>query len=127
MPDRLDWYGKGTTMRPSSARPYCQPSERPLFASSKANSHSPFRFNHSARTNCGRGYSGRDVSIVFTKPPCFSIVEGGGGRITNGRRLLNRRPSTAREMTTCVHERTDALTPPRYKSAAKRKQQRTGF
>src|ERR1041385_3541612 len=46
-------------MLSGSFRPSCQPSSRPWLGSSKANSHSPVRFNHSSRTNCGRGYSGR--------------------------------------------------------------------
>src|SRR5437868_14332350 len=48
-------------MRLSSSSPKSQPISLPLFASSVENSHSPFRFSHSRRTNCGRGYSGRGM------------------------------------------------------------------
>src|SRR5881392_3829677 len=53
-------------MRRSSGRPSPQPPESPWFASSNANSHSPFRLFQSRRTSCGRGYSGRGTPAAGT-------------------------------------------------------------
>ena len=36
---------------------------QPVFGSSMRNFHDPFRFNHSSRANCGRGYSGRGMEL----------------------------------------------------------------
>ena len=41
------------------------PSARPWSESSKLNSHSPFKFSQSRRTNCGRGYSGRGIVFII--------------------------------------------------------------
>src|ERR1051326_3975279 len=78
-PDNSLWKGKGTTIEPPSLRPSNQLFLQPTSRSSKANSHSPFKFSHCSRTNCGRGYSGRGtpacVSAMLTKPALKKLFE----------------------------------------------------
>jgi hypothetical protein len=53
----------GTRIRRGKLRPRSHPSRRPRSSSSKANSHSPFRFSQRGRTICGRGCSGRGIVV----------------------------------------------------------------
>src|SRR5512132_1760885 len=101
MPERSVWYAKGTEMRAGNVLPSCQPAFRPSSASSNANSHSPFRLNHKARANWGRGYSGRGISLrlrVFFAWDNFvysvigrnsvSVRDQSGGALIAGAHLL---------------------------------------
>ena len=52
------WYANGTIILSGNFLfPVAYPFFKPSFLSSKQNSHSPLRDDHSWRLNCGRGYS----------------------------------------------------------------------
>ena len=60
MPESRDSGQNGTVMAVFRSRS-SSPRSRPLSPWSISNCHVPLRHSHSARTNCGRGYSSRGV------------------------------------------------------------------
>src|SRR5699024_11188200 len=77
IPEACDSGANGTRISPASSRS-TRPRSRPESPWSISNCHAPLRFNHSERTICGRGYSGRGHVSGIAHSLCASWVSGAG-------------------------------------------------